>query len=651
MKLILESMKIRNFKGIKEQDITFNPTETTICGENGTGKTTVVDAFNWLLFEKDSKGRTQFEIKTLTEDGEVIHGLDHSVEATFKVDGRTLKLKKIYKEVWTKRKGDDQETFTGHEIERFVNDVPVKKTEYESKINEIINEKIFQLLTDPLYFSQKLHWKERRKILFELAGEEISKEQIFKANPKLRVIEKDLEGKTIEELKEALKYQRTQLNKARESIPIKINTLHETIKEVDKNAIDIRVRSVKGGIKAIEEQMLDISKLNDEKLKKQDQLYKLKSRLKEIEYQAQQEIVDPDMELKRQINDFRFKIVGLETELQNEKRKATNLEKNIELGNRELEQLREEYKIEANKKFEVDESIKECPTCKRPFPEEEIENKISELEENFKSYQVKELLRIREAGQTLAEEVKGYQEELEQVKEKITELENEIQHIQTAIESREKTIGKHPKPDIQTILSENEEYHTIKREIAFLVADLAEEKEHTTVLNELRDKKAKLEEELKELEKALHQNEINRETMKKIEELMEEEKDLSQQIGEIEKKELIVDKYITTQAELIERTINEKFNEVSFRLFKKQVNGGLDETCEVLVDGVPFDNTNTAGQVNAGLDVINSLCKHYNIYTPIFIDNRESINDLIDTDSQLINLKVTRHKNLRVELG
>lgn len=647
MRLIIEKLKIRNFKGLREQDIEFNELSTTICGENGTGKTTVVDAFNWLLFEKDSKGRTQFEIKTL-ENGEPIHGLEHSVEGMFKVDGRQLKLKKVYKEVWTKRKGDDQETFTGHEIERFVNDVPVKKMEYESKINELIDEKIFQLLTDPLYFSQKLHWKDRRKILFELAGEEISKDQIFKANPQLRVIEKDLEDKTIEELKEALKYQRSQLNKTRENIPVKINTLHETIKEVNKDALDIRIRSVRGSIKAIEEQMLDLSKLNEEKLKKQDELYKLKSRLKEIEHQTKQEIADPDQELKEQIMTFKSKIRELETELQMERRAASNLEKVILVGNKELERLREDYQFEANRKFEIDESIKECPTCKRPFSEEEIQSKVSELEENFKSFQVKELMRIRDKGQALAEDVKGYEEELEQVNKKIADLEREIQHIEKAIEDREKTIGTKPKPDIQTLLAENEEYKSIKARILELEADLTA-KPDTVELNELKTKKARLEEELIELEKDLHQDEINQETRKRIEELMAEEKVLSQQIGEIEKKELIVDKYITTQAELIEKTINEKFNQVSFRLFKKQVNGGLDETCDVLVDGVPFDNANTAGQVNAGLDVINSLCKYHNTYTPIFIDNRESINDLIDTDSQLINLKVTRHKNLRVE--
>lgn len=647
MKLILESMKIRNFKGIKEQDITFNPTETTICGENGTGKTTVVDAFNWLLFEKDSKGRTQFEIKTLTEDGEVIHGLDHSVEAMFKIDGRTLKLKKIYREIWTTKKGQDQEVFGGHEIERFINDVPVKKSEYESKINELIDEKIFKLLTDPLYFSQQLHWKDRRKALFDLAGEVVTKEHILATNSELKFIEQDLEDKTIEELKEALKYQKKQLNKEKEDIPVKIKTLHGTIKEIDKEALDIRIRSVKGGIKAIEEQMLDATKLGEEQLKKQDELYKLKSRLKEIEYELQQSIKDPDEEIKKEIIAIKGKIRELEAEAQGRRRAVANLERIVERGNKELEQLRIDYQNEADRKIEISDDIRECPTCQRPFPDEEVGNKIAELEENFKAHQVKELTRLREKGQTLAAEVKGHEEELSTAKEELIEIESRIRSYQTNLKEKEEQLGKTPKADINELLEQNQEYQNTRITIEKLEAELRNRP--GTDLTDLKIKKAKLEEELKELEKDLHQDEINKETMEKIEDLMGEEKILSQRIGEIEKKEHVANKYIDTQAELIEQSINGKFEKVAFRLFKKQTNGGLDDTCEVLVDGVPFDNANTAGQVNAGLDVINSLCKHHNIYTPIFIDNRESVNDLIDTDSQLINLKVTRHKSLRIE--
>lgn len=647
MQFILESLKIRNFKGIREQDIEFSPISTTICGENATGKTTVVDSFTWLLFEKDSKGRSQFEIKTL-EDGQPIHGLDHMVEAKFKIDGRPLKLKKIYREKWTKRRGDDQETFTGHEIERFVNDIPCKKSEYEKKIGQLIDEKIFQLLTDPLYFSQQLGWKERRATLFELTGEEITKEFIFEANPDLKLIAEDLEDKTIEELKKALSYQRRELNKKRENIPVRIETLNSTIKEIDKSALDIRLRGIKGGINQIEEQMLDVTKLGEEQLKKQDKLYELRSRQREIEYEVKNNTKDPDEGLKEEIRELKQSLRELELESKSEQRLINSLKSNINRGNEKLENLRSEYNRVKDKELKVDENIKACPTCQRPFPEEEVESKIAELEENFNTNKIEELKRLRDEGKAKAQEVKEYQDELDQIIEKVHTLEDKAENMRLDIKEKEAMIGTRPKENVNDLLQENKEYQDIRNEIERLEIEV-KKKDHTAELSELKKKKSQLEMELKETEKSLHQEEINKETKEKIQTLMEEEQQLSQQINEIERKENIADKYIATRAELIEKSINQKFDKVSFRLFKEQVNGGLDETCDVLVDGVPFDNANTAGQVNAGLDVINSLCRHYDTYTPIFIDNRESINELIETDSQVINLKVTRHKNLRVE--
>lgn len=647
MKFILEKLKIRNFKGIREQDIDFHPIATTICGENGTGKTTVVDAFTWLLFEKDSKGRAQFEIKTL-EDGEQIHGLDHTVEGHFKIDGRPLKLKKTYKEVWTKKRGEDQTTFTGHEIERVINDIPVKKSEYEKKIGQLVDEKIFQLLTDPHYFSQQLSWKERRGTLFSLTGGDITNENVFLANPSLRAIEEDLEDKTIEELKKSLSYQRRELNKQRENIPVKIETLNGTIKEIDKTAIEFRCNFIKSGIKATEEQMLDATKATEEQLKKQDEIFKLKSRMKEIEHELQAGMKDPDQETKEEIRELQIKLRELQPEINSEIRIIESLEKNIEKHKKTLEKLRNDYKEEAARELNIDDSIKACPTCKRSFPEEEVESKISEMEENFKAHQVDRLKKLREEGQSISKEVEEYQEELEQAKRRLDKLQGQAETVNTTIRERESMLGTKEKTDINSLLAGNQEYQELTEKINKLENEI-KNRDHDATLKDLKRKKEEMEAELKGKERELHQEEINQETKEKIKALMEEEKELSQQINEIEQKENIADQFINTKAEIIEQSINEKFEKVSFRLFKKQINGALDETCDVLVDGVPFDNANTAGQVNAGLDVINSLCRHYDTYTPIFIDNRESVNDLIDTDSQLINLKVTKHKSLRIE--
>ena len=63
---------------------------------------------------------------------------------------------------------------------------------------------------------------------------------------------------------------------------------------------------------------------------------------------------------------------------------------------------------------------------------------------------------------------------------------------------------------------------------------------------------------------------------------------------------------------------------------------------------MPFTVANTAKQVNAGIEIINALSRFYGVSAPIFIDNRESVQSLIDTDSQIINLVVSSDKELTI---
>ena len=121
-------------------------------------------------------------------------------------------------------------------------------------------------------------------------------------------------------------------------------------------------------------------------------------------------------------------------------------------------------------------------------------------------------------------------------------------------------------------------------------------------------------------------------------------------IAELEGRLFLGEEFIRTKVELLESSINKKFNgAVAFKLFNNQVNGGLSECCEAMVDGVPFSNVNTAGRINAGLSIIKTLSKHYGVQAPIFIDNRESINNIVDFEGQIINLKVSKNKKLKIE--
>ena len=128
---------------------------------------------------------------------------------------------------------------------------------------------------------------------------------------------------------------------------------------------------------------------------------------------------------------------------------------------------------------------------------------------------------------------------------------------------------------------------------------------------------------------------------KRIEQLSKEESELAQSIADMEREMFTIEAFEKEKSTRIEASVNDKFQMVNFKLFETQINGGEVPTCKALINGVPFSDANTASKINAGLDIINTLCEHYQVNAPIFIDNRESVIELLDTQSQVINLIVS----------
>lgn len=228
---ILE-LTLRNFKGIKDFTLSPEGKNVNVYGDNATGKTTVMDAFIWLLFDKDSQNSSNFNVKTLDRLGHVIHGLEHEVSAKLEIDGKVIELQKIYKEKWTKKRGEAEKTLTGHTTDYFINGVPKKKSEYESYLNHIIDEDTFKILTNPLFFNTNLHWKDRRNLALNICGE-VDQEEIFKKDKKLVELKPKLEDKTIDDLKAEMTSRRRKLNEELKSIPYRIDELSRENIEID----------------------------------------------------------------------------------------------------------------------------------------------------------------------------------------------------------------------------------------------------------------------------------------------------------------------------------------------------------------------------------------------------------------------------------
>ena len=224
MKLI--NLRLRNFKGIKDLSLEIDGKDLNVYGENGTGKTTIFDAFMWLLFDKDSQNSSQFNVKPLDTFGEPNHMMEHEVIAVIELDGKHVELQKTYKEKWTKKRGQADSELTGHTTDYFINGVPKKLKEYKDFLAEIIDEDTFKIITNPLHFNTKVDWKKRRQIALEICGE-VQIEEIFD-KPDVELIE------IISKLSDG---QKTSLaNKAREMIDIgeidsrkKIETLEKAL--------------------------------------------------------------------------------------------------------------------------------------------------------------------------------------------------------------------------------------------------------------------------------------------------------------------------------------------------------------------------------------------------------------------------------------
>lgn len=642
--ILLKNLKLKNFKGIKELTLDFSKV-TNIYGDNGTGKTTIADGFMWLLFDKDSFDRAAFEIKTLDSNNNVLHGLEHEVTGVLSIDGRPITLTKTYKEKWIKKRGETDRELTGHETLYYIDEIPVKKSEYQEKISSIVDEQLFKLISNPLYFSTNMKWQDRRATLLNIIGD-ITADRIINYNSSLEPLVALLNNTDIEILKRSISARRKKLNDDIKSLPYRIDECNNSIKDFDFEALELRKRGIQTGIESINEQIADSSKVNDEVLKEKDKVYNLKSQLKDMEYSLKDKAQKPLKELNKMLS-------GIETAIFTYRSKADRLTMQIDFKNKDIselekgiQQLRNDWNKVNQEALTIPEDSFICPTCQRPFEESDIETKKQKMTENFNQNKAKRLTGINSLGMAKKEDLEKSKEELQQAlndfeiyDSKLTELTAEKEEIKAQIAEFVPSLD----------FSNNDEYQELKKQIEELESNLQQPKETSNLTYDLRNRKRDSETELQEVNVQLAYKEHNLNMKERIKQLEDDERRIAQQIAELEGQEFLCEEFTKTKVELLESSINNKFKLVKFKLFNTLVNGSIDDCCEALIDGVPFSNANKASQINAGLDIINALSEYYNVSAPIFIDNRESVNQILDCNSQIINLIVSNDKNLKIQ--
>ena len=434
------------------------------------------------------------------------------------------------------------------------------------------------------------------------------------------------------------------LNKQKESIPVRIDELTNTLiteHNIDYEKIEKEKEELNSQLKNTELEMTDVQARAKENMKIADQLTAAKKELSNFKVKKETEYSQKySSELINLQNEKRI----LESKIRNKQDEDSERLLKIKQDQNRKQELYKKWDEVSNKTLTFDPDSFICPTCKREYETEKIEEMQKQFENNFALHIKSEQDAINKEGQAinirLDENTKAreiLQQEIQEFNSKLTEISNKITEIEKAKEN-----------DNSFDVTSLPEYNNKIKEIEEL-----EEKVNNLTngdISYLQNKKEEITEEINKLNKILNERDIQEKTKLRIEELQNEEEEISMKIQELEGEQYALEEFTKNKVELLENAINSKFEIVKFRLFDTQINGGLIECCDTLVNGVPYSDVNNAHKILAGLDIINTLIKFYNTSAPIFIDNRESINEIYPINTQIISLIVTTDSQLRIEV-
>lgn len=633
MKLV--QLNLQNFKGIEFGDFRFT-NNTIIRGDNATGKTTVFDALCWLLFGKDSLDRADFQIKTI-KNGEPVHNVNHMVQAAFdNEDGTGFTLKRIYREKYSNPRGGEVK-LTGHTTDYFINDVPSKEKEYKAFINNMINEDVFKLITNPLFFNEQYTWQNRRKLLLEMCGD-VDDASVINSKDELKRLTELLNGRSVDEQRKIIASKKTAINKELDMIPVRID---EAVKckptplEAEQKLKD-DIATIETAIKQLEEDKSVIVNGLDG-AERTAKIREIKRKLADRKSQLMNEHTKKERRLEHEYKLSLTKLQMAECERDRYKDREYELDSQIKQEESRIDKLQAEFD-----EFNQSQFNKElCPTCGQELPA----SKYEELQAKFNKNKAEKL----EEWQALIDSAKAlkqnYIEQKELMQVKADGMCSQIEELTNDKDKKEKAMNEVGEVDLDNDVQVND----LKAELFML--ELDEDNTSDDQLKRLDSELSELADKRSTLQTELTKYDVIRDITKRINELEQEQQRLINEKNLVDETAFLLDEFVKAKVEMLEDTINKHFTITTFKMANVLVNGSVEDCCETMVDGVPYRSLNNAARINAGIDIINALTKFYGVTAPVFIDNAEAVTKFVNCNSQTIKLIVDETcKELCVDL-
>ena len=649
------TIKLKNFKGIKALELKLSQ-NTELHGANGSGKTTIFDAFTWLLFDKDSQGRSSFGIKTLDKDNKPMQKTEHEVSAILDVAGEEISVRKVLKEKWVKTRGALESAFVGNTVDYYWNDVPKSQREFQDNIKAIVDESVFKMITNPLAFSQ-LNWKVARGVLIDLVGG-VNNVELAKGDADFEALLSKLTNKSLDEYQKQLASQRKLLNDSIKGIPTRIDEVNLSMPEnLDFEALEKEKVILDRQLKKVEDQIDNRNIAQEEANKKyrviETAIFEKRSQINNIKHDVRTEVKSASQGSQSLSEPIKHEIANAQSTSETLSRSLKNFRADLDFAiaekgrlTKESDSLRAEWMSENASKLTIDEEEIKCPTCRRALDTDDIEAEKERLIKDFNTDKRSALANITAQGKATKALLDNHDTDILAINSKMKETSAHIDSITKSIKTLEDKLSKVKEPvlidvdkEVEKTLFNHEAYQLALREIKGLEIQLSDRE--SVNIDDLKAERSKINLQVDNCTTKLRAKEEISRAKTRITELEKEEKDFAQQIADLEKEQYIAQQFTRKKVTTLENKVNKLFSFVKFKLFDIQVNGAEAESCIPLINGVPFSDANTASQVNAGIDIINAMANFYEVSAPIFIDNRESVTEIIKTKAQVISLVVS----------
>ena len=636
----IKKLSLENFKCHKNMALDFMGGNASIYGDNASGKTSVYDALTWLLFGKDSHGNGEknIEIKPLDATGEVKdHDALTAVEAVLDVNGEDVILRRTYKEVWTTKRGASQATYDGNTSEYYVDGVPCKKNAFQDRVNELVDEDTFRLLTSVNYFADGISWQERRAVLFKVAGV-MDDAQILATNAQFAPLVESMGRLSIEDYKKKLLAEKKKFVGAKTEIPARISECQKTIEDVEGldfagakaqvEALNTRKESLAAQVLAIEHD----SAMEAKRMEIREALLEITAL--ENENNAYRSSQDDG---SGNVHSLNIRLTALQTQhakknpvIENERAYIADLDKKItEYRNRWIAMNGDTF------------TGGSCPTCGQNLPAAQLQA----AKEQFDANKQKRLEDILQTANSYKESKAQAEDRLNRMVDEVAQIEAEITELESQIAAAEVNVVEPKDMDDYA-----ERKAVLTERVDILSGELADMTSNSSaVRGKLHEEIAAIQSDINERQIIISKESLLDYSRQRVNQLREEAKNAAECLEAIEKMLYLLDEYSRYKTGFVEDSINGLFRVARFRLFREQANGGIEDRCDVVHDGVPYISVNNGMKINLGIDIINTLSTAYGVRVPLFVDNAESVTNLEKCGSQIIRLVVSENdKELRV---